>query len=102
MSLWKKIFGLGSGGDGGGSGSRADAPAPTEDYAGFSIAATPYENGGRWQLCGVISKEIDGVRKEHRFVRADAFDTRDVAEQMTLSKARQMIDQLGDSVLRSV
>jgi hypothetical protein len=98
MSLWKKFFGREAGRDGS---RRAEAPAPTETHAGFTIAATPYESGGRWQLCGVISKEVEGVLKDHRFVRADTFDTREVAEQMTMSKARQMIDQLGDGILRS-
>ena len=81
--------------------AQAQAPAPTETHEGFTIAATPYENGGRWQLCGVISKEIDGALKEHSFIRADTFDTRKDAEQMTFAKARQMIAQLGDGVLRS-
>ena len=94
MSLWKKLFGVDAA-------PKAEAPAPTEQHEGFTIAATPYENNGRWQLCGVISKEIDGELKEHRFIRADAFDTRKDAEQMTFAKARQMIAQMGDGVLRT-
>ncbi|MDB5571851.1 MAG: hypothetical protein JWN93_3034 [Hyphomicrobiales bacterium] len=97
MSFWKKLFGL----DASGSSRGAEAPAPTETHDGFTIAATPFENGGRWQLCGVISKEIDGALKEHRFIRADAFDTRQDAERMTFAKARQMIAQMGDGALSS-
>ncbi len=95
MSFWKKLLGIDAGA------AKAQAPAPTETHEGFTIAATPYENGGRWQLCGVISKEIDGELKEHSFIRADTFDTRKDAEQMTFAKARQMIAQMGDGVLRS-
>ncbi|HEY8579103.1 MAG TPA: HlyU family transcriptional regulator [Beijerinckiaceae bacterium] len=93
MSFWKKLLGL----DGA---PAAAAPPPTETHEGYVIAATPYEANGRWQLCGVITKEIDGVAKEHRFVRADTFDTRKDAEQMTFAKARQMIAQMGDGVFR--
>lgn len=95
MSFWKKLFGLG-----GASGESPAAPLRTETHEGFTIAATPYEASGRWQLCGIISREIDGELKEHRFIRADTFNTRDEAEQMTLFKARQMIDQMGEAVLR--
>ena len=36
------------------------------------------------------------MRKEHRFIRADSHPGYDDAVTFTLSKARQMIDQMGD------
>ena len=66
MSFLKKLFGGGS--DGG-----AAAAAKSAEYKGFTIEARPYKEGGQFQLAGVIAKEIDGVRKEHKFVRADRF-----------------------------
>ena len=36
------------------------------------------------------------MRKEHRFIRADSHPVYDDAVTFTLSKARQMIDQMGD------
>jgi hypothetical protein len=95
MSFWKKLFG------GGGAAQSAPQPAQTEDYGGYTIAATPFQAEGRWQLCGVISREIDGGVKEHQFIRADAFGSRDDAVQMTFFKGRQIIDQQGESLLRS-
>ena len=92
MSFLKKLFG-------GGAKAQAEAAGPSEDHAGFTITAAPYESNGRWQLCGVISKEVEGVMKEHRFIRADTFSTRGEAEQMTLFKGRQIIDQMGERVL---
>ncbi len=87
MSFLKRLFG-------GGKTKDADAASgPSETHEGFTIVATPYENNGRWQLCGIISREVDGVLKEHRFVRADSFAARSEAEEMTLFKARQIIEQ---------
>ena len=91
MSFLKKLFG-------GGAKAEPDASGPSEDHSGFTITATPYETAGRWQLCGVISKEIDGETKEHRFIRADSFTSRAEAEQMVFFKGRQIIDQLGERV----
>ncbi len=89
MSFFKKLFGLGSG-------SAAVSPEPKSiEHEGYEIIATPYEERGRFQLCGVIAKEIDGERREHRFIRADQFTTLDDAVEMTFFKGRQIIDQSG-------
>ncbi len=89
MSFFRKLFG-------GGAKDEAQASGPSEDHEGFTITATPYETAGRWQLCGVISKEIGGERKEHRFIRADTYGSKDDAIAFTISKAKQIIDQQGD------
>jgi hypothetical protein len=92
MSFLKKLFG-------GGSAEKSDeGPAATAEHAGFAIKATPYMDAGQWQMCGVIEKDIGGELKTHRFVRADRFPTREQAAEFTLSKARQIIDQMGDRV----
>ena len=94
MSFLKKLFGLGGGE------APQEARAEPQDYEGFTILATPYKEGGQYQLCGVISKEIDGERREHRFIRADRFASMDDAVEMTLMKARQIIDQQGERIFR--
>ena len=97
MSFLKKLFGLGDGRSG-----QPGKPAvvETQEHEGYTIAATPFESAGRWQLSGVISKDVDGVRKEHAFIRADAFATRDEAVSMVFFKGRQIIELQGDSILR--
>ncbi len=93
MSFFSKLFG--------GSKTPAPEPAPpTTEHAGFTIHATPYQQDGQWQMCGVIEKDIGGVLKSHRFIRADRFAGKDDAVEMTFMKARQIIDQSGESVLR--
>jgi len=91
MAILKSLLSLFGGG---GSGQTADAgPEQTVEYQGFIIRATPYPEGGQYQTCGVIAKEIDGVMKEHRFVRADRYASRDDAVAFTFDKGRQIIDQ---------
>ena len=95
MSFFKKLFGLG-----GASAPEADNDSVPENYKGYMIQPTPVEEGGAFRVCGIISREVDGERKEHRFIRADQVPSREIADTMILSKARLMIDQLGDSVFR--
>ena len=94
MSFLKRLFGGGS--------SAETTPAKAAkmiEHKGFSISATPYKaDGGQYQTCGVVSKEIDGAVKEHRFIRADRFGSLDDAVEVSLSKGRQLVDQLGDKV----
>lgn len=94
MSFLKSLFG----------GSKAPAapagPVKSLEHAGFTIHATPYQEGGQYQLCGVVEKEIDGVLRTHRFVRADRFPSIDDAADFTLVKGRQLIDQQGETILK--
>lgn len=92
MSFWKSLFG-----------GRASAPAETPrseavEYKGYTIRAEPFQNSGQYQTAGVIEKEIGGVRKEHRFIRADSHASLDDAMSFTLSKARQIVDLQGDRI----
>ena len=58
------------------------------EYKGFVIRAAPFKSEGHYQTAGVIEREIGGVRKEHRFIRADAYANYDDAVRFTLAKAR--------------
>jgi len=93
MSFFKKLFG-------GGAAATSDAPVKTTTHNGYTIEARPYKEGGQFQLAGVISKEIDGVRKEHRFVRADRFTSIEEAADIALVKGKQIIDEQGAQIFR--
>ena len=88
MSFWKSLFGGSKGG--------AEPAAKAVEYNGFEIVPAPYLEAGQFQTAGVISKVIDGARREFRFVRADRHTGRDEAISFSLSKARQIIDEQGD------
>lgn len=92
MSFWKKLFG------GGGGDAAVEAAGEPVEHNGFTIRATPFTEGGQYQTCGVISKEIGGEVREHRFIRADRFAAKQDAVDVTLRKARQIIDEQGDKI----
>lgn len=91
MSFWKKLFG-------GGSSPMEEPAAEPVDHKGFTIVAAPFTEGGQFQTCGIISKEINGELKEHKFIRADRFASREDAIDVTLRKARQIIDEQGERI----
>ena len=90
MSFWKSLFGGGSSSE-----SEGKASAPVE-YNGFTIRAAPYKSEGQYQTAGVITKDVGGVTKEHKFIRADRHASYDDAVEFSLSKVRQIVDQQGE------
>ncbi len=92
MSILKRLFG-------GGSSTTAEPAVAAEiEHRGFIIRATPFKEGGQFQTCGVVSKEIGGVLKEHKFIRADRFAALEDAVSVSLSKGRQLIDEQGEGM----
>lgn len=94
MSFLKRLFGLGGGGDE--TGEPAAMPGKTLEHKGFVVRATPFKQDGQFQTCGIISKAVDGVTKEQKFIRADRFPSQDQAADHALVKGRQVIDEQGD------
>jgi hypothetical protein len=90
MGWLKNLFG------GGGSDAESGKSSKSLEYKGFTVEAKPYKEGGQYQLAGLISKEVSGARKEHRFVRADRFTSVEEANDIALAKGRQIIDEQGD------
>jgi len=89
MSFFSTLFG----------GKKVAAAAKVSDpveYKGYEIRAAPYKSGGHYQTAGLIARDIGGVRKEHRFIRADVYASYDDAVNFTLGKARQIVDLQGD------
>ena len=76
------------------------AAAPPEedpvDYNGYRIRPTPFPRLGQYQTAGIITKQVGGVAKEHKFIRADRHASYDDAVEFSLGKARQIVDQQGD------
>jgi hypothetical protein len=91
MSFWKSLFG------GGSSASESEGkPGAPVEYNGFTIRPAPYKAEGQYQTAGIITKEIGGIAKEHRFIRADRHASYDDAVEFSLAKARQIVDQQGE------
>ena len=95
MSFLKKLFGGGSAETG-----AAAAPVKSVEYNGFTIRAAPYKSEGQFQTAGVIEKEVGGVHKEHKFIRADRFASIDDAADFAIAKGRQIVDEQGERIFR--
>lgn len=86
MSWLKKLFG----------GSSATKAVAEIEHEGYRIAVTPQPDGGQWRLGATITKEINGVVREYRLIRADVFPTPQDAVDTTLRKAKLVIAEQGD------
>jgi hypothetical protein len=95
MSFFRALFGRGER-------TAAGKPSDPVEYKGYVISAAPYKNNGHYQTAGSIARDIGGVRKEHRFIRADAYASYDDAVAFTLNKARQIIDLQGDRIFEAI
>ena len=92
-AAWSRLAG-GEAGDSGG-------PAiPAVEYNGYRIKPAPYLNGSHYQTAGSIEKDTPEGVKEHRFIRADTYPSRDDAIAFTISKAKQIVDQQGDAIFK--
>lgn len=83
-----------------GSRSSETRTQPTVEYKGYTITPTPEKDAGGWRVAGTISKEIDGKRNAHQFVRADVFPDREAVVAMTIEKAKRVIDEQRDRLFR--
>ncbi|MBX3570488.1 MAG: hypothetical protein KF914_20680 [Rhizobiaceae bacterium] len=95
MSFLKKLFGGGGGSEGAADGKPVGEAV---EHKGFLIRATPYKADGQFQTCGTITREVDGVLKEHRFVRADRFASQSDAADVAIKKGRQIVDEQGERI----
>lgn len=95
MSFLKRLFG---GGGESSQGSAAAAVAKEIEHKGFVIRAMPYKAEGGYQTCGTVSKEVGGVVKEHKFIRADRFTALDDAVDISLKKGQQLVDEQGERI----
>ena len=97
MSFLKKLFG---GGGGAATGSGEAKPIKTLEYQGYTITAMPYAEGGQYQTCGVVARLIEGETKQHRFIRADRFADIESAADHSITKGKQIVDQMGDGMFK--
>ncbi|MEL7090313.1 MAG: HlyU family transcriptional regulator [Pseudomonadota bacterium] len=88
MSLLKKLFG--------GGGSAAE-PDPV-DYNGYRITPTPMRDGNDYRVCARVEKDFDGETKQHELIRADTVSGLETAQEVSVDKAKQVIDAMGDKL----
>ena len=88
ISFLSKLFG-------GGKTRLNDAPSQgiSVEHKGLIICPSPISDGGQWRLAGVIIKQSDQGRLERYYVRADVFSSCEEAEEFSVRKGKQIIDE---------
>jgi len=86
--FFSKLFG------GGGGGAAKEANAT--EYNGYTIRPAPRREAQGWLTVGIIAKQFPEGVKEHHFIRADTSTSWDDAVDLTVRKAKQIIDEQGD------
>lgn len=94
MSFFKRLFGSKEPSD------RSAKPEAEAEYDGYTIIATPMKEGGQYRLHGTITKTIDDEVKSHTLIRADLFSSKEECASFTIKKAKQVIDEQGESIMR--
>jgi hypothetical protein len=84
----------------GSHGTAAEPETAAVEYKGCRIRPTPYRSEGKYQTAGTIEKDTPEGMKEHRFVRAETHESRADAIAFSITKAKQIIDQMGDRAFR--
>lgn len=69
------------------------------EYRGFRIVPAPAEEPNGWRIGAVISKEIDGEQRSYHMIRADVFAELDFVIDLTIRKAKLVIDEQGEKIL---
>lgn len=88
----KRLFG------GGGAESAQPKAAEAIEYKGYRIVPAPRPSGGRWNVAGTISLGANGETRTYSFIRADNDASWDDTVQLTIIKAKRMIDTEGERI----
>lgn len=89
MGLFSRLFG-----------SKTPPSIEPIEYKSFLIYPNSEPDGSQFRIAGKLTKEINGELKEHRFIRSDVISTKSNADELMLSKAKVLIDQLGDELFK--
>lgn len=87
MSLFRKLFGGGR-----------EREAQTAVHEGFRVTVTPIREGDHYRVCAVIEKEVEGETLRHELIRADTVQGVEAAQEASLRKAKQVIDEQGERI----
>ena len=73
---------------------------PSEDYKGFTITPQPITDHGQYRVAALIEKagDAEGETKVHQFIRSDTVANADQAADLSITKCKVFIDQMGDDI----
>lgn len=96
MSFLKRLFGGGQTATSG----EAQPVGEAVEHKGFRIQATPFAEEGQFQTCGIVSREVGGAVREHKFIRADRFPSKEDAAAHAIRKGMQLVDEQGEAIFK--
>lgn len=67
-------------------------------HKGYEIRPEPRQQDSLWLVAGTITKLTDEGERTHYFLRADSHSDRDSAIELSIFKAKQMIDLEGERI----
>nr|WP_316653877.1 HlyU family transcriptional regulator [uncultured Gellertiella sp.] len=82
----------------------ADAGAATtssrESYQDVELVAHPLREGNQFRISGTIERRSGDSLMQRHFIRADVFSNEKDAVDFTFRKARQIVDQQGQTLFQ--
>ena len=67
--------------------------AATDTHHGFELRAAPIREGKGWRVAGSVLKSGEAEENRQDFVRADTCMSKDDAVDISMRKARQIVDE---------
>ncbi len=98
-SMFSKILGRLTGGPAAES-AEGGTPGEAIEYNGYTIRPAARRQGSQWITAGVITKQFDDGPKEHQFIRADSYMTKEDADTCAVGKAKRIVDEQGDRMFQ--
>ncbi len=87
MNFLRRLFG------------KSDPAAPQAIlHKDFRIYPEPIKEGASFRIAARVEKDVDGAVKVHQLIRADTRTSHDEAVEASVAKAKQAIDQLGETL----
>ncbi len=73
-------------------------PATSVEYKGMYITAVEKIDNSQFHTSGAITRNVQGVEQKAYFIRADKHSSQTQAEEHTIQKGKQIIDEQGESL----
>ena len=83
-----------------GGGEQAGPAREAVEYKGFCIVPSPRKTSGGWTTEGTIRRAHDEDGPGEHFIRADVLMSEDEAVEYSVTKAKKIIDEQGDRLLK--
>ena len=80
---------------------KSSDPAPAAEpvlHNDFRIFPEPIKEGSVFRIAARVEKTFGDTVKTHQLIRADTRSSMDEASEASIAKAKQAIDQLGDTL----